>query len=239
MKTSNETFFRDTELKEFQKEISGIIQDQREKGEQADFNREVDVCELTSTDMGMHRHIQELEQKGFDMDTSAKLKKEMAFIRRYKDEVRASKNDSRDIFMQWTVNKANAVLLQMEEAIEQLPKFKDQMRELIRGELGKKRLKKEYEQSFNDPFDVDELLPSDMRIYHWIQSLKNMSPEEVANATQGDLETYRTHYFQYFNQVPKSNKSRRTFVHYVGNLVTAILSELELRAMYPEDFKKI
>lgn len=239
MKNNQETLYKNKELREFQKEISDTIQVEREKGEQADFNREINVHDLTSTDMGMYRHIQELEQKGFDMDTLAKLKKEMTFIRRYKDEVRASKNDSRDIFMQWVVNKAHAVLLQIEEAIEQLPKFKDQMKNIIRDELRKKRLKKDYDQSFNDSLDVDELLPSDMRIYNWIQSLRNMPPEEVADITQEDFETYRTRYFQYFNQVPKSNKSRRTFVHYVGNLVTSTLSELELRTMYPEDFKKI
>lgn len=239
MKNTHEIFWRDKELKEFQKKISDIIQDQRKKGEQADFDREINVHELTSTDMGMYRHIQELEEKGFDMDTPAKLKKEMAFIRRYKDEVRVSKNDSRDIFMQWAVNKTNAILMRVEDALERLPAFKKKMKKIVRDELRKKQLKKDYDQSFSDLLDVDELVPSDMRIYDWIQSLKNMSSEKVASVTQEDFENYRAHYFQYFNQVPKTNKSRRTFVHYVGGLVTAVLSELELRTMYPEDFQKM
>lgn len=240
MKNNFEALHRDKELQEFQQEMTEIIRAGGEEGRRrADFKRNIDVGELTSMDMGMYRHIQELKQKGFDIDTPAKLKKEMAFIRRYKDEVRASKNNSRDVYMQWAVNEANAILLQIEEAIEKLSKFRNQMRKIIQDELRKKRLKKEYDQSFNNPLDVDELLPSDMRIYEWIQSLKNMPPENVANTTQEDFEKYRKQYFKYFNTVPKSNKSRRAFVHYVGSLVTVILSELELRVMYPEDFEKM
>jgi len=238
MKQSRETLHRDKELKEFQNEMKDIIHTQREKGEQADFDSKIKIEELTHTDMGMYRHVQELQQHGMDINSLKKLEKEFTFIKRYKQEVRTSKNSSRDMFMQWIVNQANALLMHIEEALEKLPAFQEKMRLLVRDEFRKKRLKKEYEQSFNDPLDVQELLPSDMRIYEWIQSLKEMAPEQVAQITQEDFEKFRTIYFQYFNNVPKNNKSRRTFVHYVGNLVTSILSELELRTMYPEDFQK-
>ena len=119
---------------------------------------------------------------------------------------------------------------------KELQAFQKEMKIFIHDELEKKRLEKEYDQSFNDPINVDDLFPDDMHIYRWVQSLKNMTPEEVQKITQEDFEKFRNTYFQYFNSVPKNNVSRRTFVHYVGTLVTAILSELELRVMYPEDF---
>lgn len=239
MKNTRETFFRNKELKEFQKEITDLIQYERAKNEHAHFKHEVDVSELTSADMGMYRYTQELERKGFDIDSLVKLKKEMAFFRRYMHEARISKNNSRDVFIQWMANNVQGIFLRIEDALRRLPLFKEQMKKIIQGELRKKRLKKEYEQSFNDSIDVEELLPAGMLIYEWTQSLKNMPTEKAANMTQTDFEKYRAHYFQYFNQVPKSNTSRRTFVHYVGNLVTATLSELELRVMYPEDFQKV
>ncbi|GEM_PF-2051024 len=239
MKNNRETLYRDIELKEFQKEMTEIIRTQREKGEQADFDGKIDTNELTPIDMGMYRHIQELEEKGFDIDSVEKLKKEMTFIRRYKNEVQTSKNNSRDVYIQWIVNRAHAMCMQIEDAILKLPKFKEQMKKLIQDELRKKRLKKEYEQSFNDPLDVDELLPSDMRVYEWIQALKNIRSEDIIDNAQENFDAYRERYFKYSNNVTKSNVSRRAFVHYVGNLVTLILSNLELRVMYPEDFQKI